>query len=153
MPEMMYARQNGFTNVPYRDHDFDSSAIYHDHTDVNKSHVKHAQVPISPTRNGTSKHQINEIPYDDLEHRTKRGPFKDPQDRAQTAQTRKDNACVRCRMQRIRVNVFSTQVILYTDCYSASLMSLIPKACVSPAKRQRLKGQFRFLVSDIKSPI
>jgi hypothetical protein len=35
--------------------------------------------------------------------RSRRAPFKDPQVKAQTAQTRKDNACLRCRMQRIRV--------------------------------------------------
>ncbi|KAH7361068.1 hypothetical protein BKA65DRAFT_547760 [Rhexocercosporidium sp. MPI-PUGE-AT-0058] len=39
---------------------------------------------------------------DDDSNRPKRGPFKDPTDRAQTAQTRKDNACVRCKMQRTR---------------------------------------------------
>lgn len=36
-------------------------------------------------------------------NQSRRGPFKDPFIRAQTAQTRKDNACLRCRMQRIRV--------------------------------------------------
>lgn len=34
---------------------------------------------------------------------TKRGPFKDPQKRIRTAQTRKMGSCIRCRMQRIRV--------------------------------------------------
>lgn len=34
---------------------------------------------------------------------TRRGPFRDPSDRAETAQTRKLTACLRCRMQRIRV--------------------------------------------------
>ncbi|KAJ4394530.1 hypothetical protein N0V93_003749 [Gnomoniopsis smithogilvyi] len=33
---------------------------------------------------------------------TKRGPFKDPQKRIKTAQTRKMGSCIRCRMQRIR---------------------------------------------------
>ena len=33
----------------------------------------------------------------------KRGPFKDPGLREQTAQTRKMGSCIRCRMQRIRV--------------------------------------------------
>ena len=32
-----------------------------------------------------------------------RRPFQSPQDRQQTAQTRKLTACIRCRMQRIRV--------------------------------------------------
>lgn len=34
----------------------------------------------------------------------KRGPFKDPSLREQTAQTRKIGSCIRCRMQRIRVS-------------------------------------------------
>jgi hypothetical protein len=34
----------------------------------------------------------------------KRGPFKDPSLREQTAQTRKMGSCIRCRMQRIRVS-------------------------------------------------
>ncbi|PSS03641.1 hypothetical protein BD289DRAFT_449413 [Coniella lustricola] len=33
---------------------------------------------------------------------TKRGPFKDPNKRVGTAQTRKIGSCIRCRMQRIR---------------------------------------------------
>jgi len=33
----------------------------------------------------------------------RRGPFKSLHDRAQTAQTRKDGSCVRCRAQKIRV--------------------------------------------------
>lgn len=34
---------------------------------------------------------------------SRRKPFKNPEDRIQTAQTRKDKACLRCRMQKIRV--------------------------------------------------
>ena len=37
----------------------------------------------------------------------RRGPFRNIQDREQTAHTRKLTACVRCRMQRIRVCPFS----------------------------------------------
>lgn len=33
----------------------------------------------------------------------RRGPFKNLRDRAQTAQTRKDGSCLRCRAQKIRV--------------------------------------------------
>lgn len=33
----------------------------------------------------------------------KRGPFKSTADRQQTAMTRKNGSCIRCRMQRIRV--------------------------------------------------
>lgn len=35
----------------------------------------------------------------------RRGTFKNPKDREQTAQTRLLTACIRCRMQRIRVRV------------------------------------------------
>jgi len=34
---------------------------------------------------------------------SRRRPFQNPEDRIQTAQTRKDKACLRCRMQKIRV--------------------------------------------------
>lgn len=34
----------------------------------------------------------------------KRGPFKDPKLREETAQTRRTGSCIRCRMQRIRVS-------------------------------------------------
>jgi hypothetical protein len=40
---------------------------------------------------------------EDSEIKTRRRPFQNPLDRAQTAQTRRDNACVRCRLQRVRV--------------------------------------------------
>jgi hypothetical protein len=34
---------------------------------------------------------------------SRRGAFKNVEDRVQTAQTRKDKACLRCRMQKVRV--------------------------------------------------
>jgi hypothetical protein len=34
---------------------------------------------------------------------SRRGPFKNIQDRQQTAETRKNKACIRCKMQRVRV--------------------------------------------------
>jgi hypothetical protein len=34
---------------------------------------------------------------------SRRRAFQNPEDRLQTAQTRKDKACLRCRMQKIRV--------------------------------------------------
>lgn len=37
----------------------------------------------------------------------KRGPFRDPSLREQTAQTRKIGSCIRCRMQRIRVSALA----------------------------------------------
>lgn len=44
----------------------------------------------------------------------KRGPFRDPNLREQTAQTRKIGSCIRCRMQRIRVSAYSVMVYLLT---------------------------------------
>lgn len=43
---------------------------------------------------------------------TKRGPFKDPQKRAKTAQVRKIGSCIRCRMQRIRVGITAIHSIV-----------------------------------------
>lgn len=37
----------------------------------------------------------------------KRGPFRDPSLREQTAQTRRMGSCIRCRMQRIRVSALT----------------------------------------------
>jgi hypothetical protein len=55
----------------------------------------------------TSQEQL--LSYDILhpnQRGGKRGPFKDPNLREQTAQTRKMGSCIRCRMQRIRVSIF-----------------------------------------------
>lgn len=58
---------------------------------------------MSPTYNDSrDEFPLIDFGIDDDANRTKRGPFKDPADKAQTAQTRKDNACVRCKMQRTR---------------------------------------------------
>jgi hypothetical protein len=59
----------------------------------------------------TSQEQL--LSYDILhpnQRGGKRGPFKDPNLREQTAQTRKMGSCIRCRMQRIRVSVFVVSV-------------------------------------------
>jgi hypothetical protein len=51
----------------------------------------------------------------------RRGPFRSLYDRAQTAQTRKDTACLRCRMQRIRVFITQSNVyhqLIYVSVYS-----------------------------------
>jgi hypothetical protein len=55
----------------------------------------------APNQNYTDFHILD---FEDTTTRTRRRPFQDPGDRAQTAQTRRDNACLRCRMQRIRVS-------------------------------------------------
>lgn len=44
----------------------------------------------------------------------RRGPFKNPHDRVQTAQTRKDGSCVRCRAQKIRVCIYVCQWAILT---------------------------------------
>ncbi|PVH82364.1 hypothetical protein DL98DRAFT_414946 [Cadophora sp. DSE1049] len=57
----------------------------------------------SPTYNDSREEcPLIDFSIDDDLNRPRRGPFKDPADKAQTAQTRKDNACVRCKMQRTR---------------------------------------------------
>lgn len=45
----------------------------------------------------------------------KRGPFRDPRLREETAETRKIGSCVRCRMQRIRVSTFFCHARLSGD--------------------------------------
>jgi hypothetical protein len=52
---------------------------------------------------------------EDSEIRIRRRPFQNPLDRAQTAQTRRDNACVRCRMQRVRVSHQLFNLLMITN--------------------------------------
>jgi len=47
----------------------------------------------------------------DVELQARRGPFRSLSERAQTAQTRQLVACLRCRMQRIRVRFGPEQLI------------------------------------------
>ena len=54
----------------------------------------------SSGRERTKSHDSDEKPGS---HR--RGPFRDEHHRAETAQTRKLTACLRCRMQRVRVGL------------------------------------------------
>ena len=77
---------------------------------------------------------------DDDMSRPRRGPFKDPADKAQTAQTRKDNACVRCKMQRTRVSYLSVATEHYVSNArnSVSRTLLIPAESASPAKRSQI---------------
>jgi len=84
---------------------------------------------------------------DDDVKRPRRGPFKDPADKAQTAQTRKDNACVRCKMQRTRVRNLS---VVPVHCLSNARNSVfpIPLICAesaSPAKRSQTLESLTFL--------
>ena len=69
---------------------------------------------------------------------TRRGPFKSQFDRDQTAQTRKDGCCLRCRHQKIRVCLqFSnsrSQVIHAANKSSVSQTQKTPKASASPAR-------------------
>jgi hypothetical protein len=74
---------------------------------VPATHVapQHTLEKMSPSWDVTpSDCPLIDFSIDDDLNRPKRGPFKDLTDRAQTAQTRKDNACVRCKMQRTRVS-------------------------------------------------
>jgi hypothetical protein len=86
--------------------------------------------------------------------RTRRRPFKNSKDRAQTAQTRRDNACLRCRMQRIRVSIDSLVRIYYIidDSCSVSRTLLIQKEYVLHARRFRRKRLPDSHVSGTKSP-
>lgn len=59
------------------------------------------------TREPVAQHE-NKSNFDILQPNQrggKRGPFRDPSLREQTAQTRKIGSCIRCRMQRIRVSL------------------------------------------------
>lgn len=63
--------------------------------------------PIAPNAWG-DVHLLDQQPSFDIilpnQRGGKRGPFKDPTLREQTAKTRKIGSCIRCRMQRIRVS-------------------------------------------------
>jgi hypothetical protein len=48
-----------------------------------------------------------------------RGVFRNPKDREETAQTRGLGACIRCRMQRIRVSCFHDQEASMCDLLSS----------------------------------
>ena len=74
---------------------------------------------------GVSKEDFPLIDFsiDDDIIRPRRGPFKDPADKAQMAQTRKDNACDRCKMQRTRVMYLSVALV---NCVSNARNSVFP---------------------------
>jgi len=65
----------------------------------------------------------------------KRGPFKDPSLREQTAQTRRMGSCIRCRMQRIRVSGISISYdwrrlcVCVCVCVCVCLCRLCPDMC------------------------
>lgn len=69
---------------------------------------------------------------------TRRGPFKSQHDRDQTAETRKNGCCLRCRHQKIRVCLpfcnFKPLVLHITKKSSASRIRPTPKAFASPAR-------------------
>jgi hypothetical protein len=64
---------------------------------------------------------------------TRRGPFKTQHDRDQTAQTRKDGCCLRCRHQKIRV-CFLIPISCSADDPSVSQIPAIQRASASPAR-------------------
>jgi hypothetical protein len=54
-----------------------------------------------------------------------RGPFRNPQERLETGQTRKIGACVRCRMQRVRVSEAELPLRrTVPNCESSSVLSI-----------------------------
>ena len=68
--------------------------------DMQQTVLGKSSPPYNNSRDGCP---LIDFSIDDDSNRPKRGPFKDVADRVQTAQTRKDNACIRCKMQRTRV--------------------------------------------------
>jgi hypothetical protein len=82
-----------------------------------------------------------------------RGAFQDQNLRAETRKTRALKACVRCRMQRVRVRYSIPPNDCQSNCYSATLTRMIPLASAKHVKwyRKNLSREFiLFLAFDIK---
>ena len=104
-PSMTYCQQRN--SIPTDQNISPPSFLTENSGVVPATHVASQQnlEKTSPSWDSTpSDCPLIEFSIDDDSNRPKRGPFKDLTDRAQTAQTRKDNACVRCKMQRTRVS-------------------------------------------------
>jgi hypothetical protein len=89
---LSFANSNGYPEAPPPDSGF----------------VSDASIPQqkSETRQGSDSGRSVEDTESSLAGApTRRGPFKSQFDRVQTAQTRKDGCCLRCRHQKIRVCV------------------------------------------------
>jgi hypothetical protein len=77
-------------------------------------HASNETATVTPPR-GAGTVAAEWHPYDPLQQqlpvrssKKQRGPFQDPQKRARTSATRRLKACVRCRMQKLRVSFVST---------------------------------------------
>jgi hypothetical protein len=66
------------------------------------SDTSHISVKVSPS-DSDADNSSDSVTTVDKQGPSRRGPFKTAHEREQTAQTRKNAACVRCRIQRIRV--------------------------------------------------
>ena len=86
----------------------------------------------------------------------RRGPFLDQQLREETSSTRKLKACVRCRMQKIRVSIHhSTALNTKFDQYSAKSTPTIQAAFARHARPSRSRKYTRsraFVTSSQRAP-
>ncbi|CEJ90490.1 hypothetical protein VHEMI06276 [[Torrubiella] hemipterigena] len=93
---LYYATQSRYDQVAAPpnelNREFDISNYYYEGGDLDPN----IHTPIAPNYSGRENNGQASI------RSGKRGPFKDPLLRKQTAQTRKRGSCIRCRMQRIR---------------------------------------------------
>jgi hypothetical protein len=81
-----------------------------------------------------------------------RRPFQDQHLRTETSNTRKLKACVRCRMQKVRVRVLrSVRIYNRAYCHSVELMRTIRTVYVRPAKQFPNNEFTLFLVPDTRS--
>lgn len=122
---LSFANNNGYLEAPPPDSGF----------------VSDASLPQqkSETRQGSDSGRSVEDTESSLAGApTRRGPFKSQFDRVQTAQTRKDGCCLRCRHQKIRVCVSlcnSRSLVLHiANETSASRTLKTRKASASPAR-------------------
>jgi hypothetical protein len=83
----------------------------------------------------------------------RRGPFMDQQQREETSSTRKLKACVRCRMQKIRVSIpHLTTLNTKFDQYSAKSTPTTQAVFARHAKPSRSRKSTRFRAFGTSSP-
>jgi hypothetical protein len=87
----------------FQDSQSQSESIQRPHTERESSSPIRTK-GISPTaQRGSSRNVNNPGPLSQRRRPKQRGAFTDPVERMETGKTRKSRACLRCRMQRIRV--------------------------------------------------
>lgn len=125
---LSFANSNGYLEAPLHDSGFVSDASL----PQLKSETRRGSD--SGRSLGDSESVVTAVP-------TRRGPFKSQYDRDQTAETRKNGCCLRCRHQKIRVRFFrfqlpsfKSQVLHKSDQHSASQILPTPKASASPVR-------------------